>query len=237
MSTLAPDLPAGRGETLGDDLAGIGSFYIDPEGAARRIHHKWFWAGPLILVSIVAIVTGLIKMPLLEHAMESMQMPGSATPEQLAMVMKWQRFAVWFAPVGAVLVYAFDALILFATGSVLTVKASFRSYFNLIAGLSLISMLELIAGTIVLKSKQEITSVAELQPAMGLDLFMSEGSNRYLTAFLGFFSIFEVWWIVMAVLVISRAFGVSKGKAVAVVLPLLLIGLIFRVIMAGFRRG
>ncbi len=236
MSTSAPELPTGQHESFGDDLAGMGSFYIDPAGAARRVHHKWFWVGPLILVSIVSIVAAIIQTPLLEHAMESMQTSGDANPQQLAMVMKWRPFAIWGSPLGVALGYAFNALILFAASSVLSVKATFKSYFNLVAGCSLISMLALIAGTIVLKTKQEITSMAELQPALGLDIFMPEGSSKYLTAFLGFFSLFEIWWIVMAVLIISHAFHVTKAKAFAVVLPLILLGLIFRVVMAGFQR-
>ncbi len=226
MSTRSPELPSGQHASFGDDVAGMGSFYIDPAGAARRIHHKWFWVAPLILVSVVSVITGLIRLPIVEHAMESMQMPGNATPEQLATIIKWQRL----------LVYAFDALVLFATSSALGVSAKFRSYFNLVAGLSLISMLALIASTIVLKNKREITSVAELQPALGLDIFMPEGSSKYLTAFLGYFSVFEIWWVVMAVLIVSNAFRVSKGKAFSIVAPLILIGMIFRVVLAGLQR-
>jgi hypothetical protein len=235
MSTLVPELPAEQQSSFADDFAGMFSFYIDPPGAARRVHHKWFWVGPLILISVVSIITGIMRIPVVEHAMESMQMPGTATPEQLATIMKWQRILVWIAPLGAALVYAFDALILFATASVLTVKGSYRSYFNLVAGLSLISMLALIAGTVVLKTK-EVTTMAELQPALGLDIFMPEGSNKYLSAFLGYFSVFELWWIVMAVLIMSYAFRLTKGKAFMVVLPLCLLGLIFRVVMAGLQR-
>ena len=235
MSTLAPNLPTGQHESFGDDIAGMFSFYVDPAGAAKRVHHKWFWVAPLIVVSVVSIIAGIIRVPIVEHALESMQMPGTATPEQLATIMKWQRLLVWIAPLGAALVYAFNALILFAVSSVMAVKASYRSYFNLVAGLSLISLLALIAGTVILKTK-EVTNVAELQPALGLDIFMPEGSNKYLTALLGFFNIFEIWWIVMAVLIISHAFGVTRGKALAVVLPLSLLGLIFRVVMAGFQR-
>lgn len=235
MSTLAPDLPAEQHGSFADDLVGMFSFYIDPAAAARRVHHKWFWVAPLLLVSVASIVTGIIRIPVVEHAMETMQLQGTATPDQLAIAMRLQRILVFAAPVGAALVYAFDALILFASASVLAVKGSYRSYFNLVAGLSLISLLALIAGTIILKTK-EITTLAELQPALGLDIFMPEGSNKYLTAFLGYFSVFEIWWIVMAVLIISAAFRVPKSKAVIVVLPLCLLGLIFRVVMAGFQR-
>lgn len=236
MSTLAPDLPAGERESIADNVAGMFSFYIDPAGAARRVHHKWFWVAPLILVSIVSIIAGITRMPVVEHAIETMQMPGNANPQTLATIIKWQRFAVWASPVFLALGYAFIAVVLFATGSVLAVQAKFRSYFNLAAGLSLISILALIAGTIILRSKQEITSMAELQPALGLDIFMPEGSNKYLVAFLGYFTVFEIWWIVMAVLIVSQAFRVRLGRAIAVVMPVIVVGLLFKVAMAAFQR-
>jgi hypothetical protein len=55
-------------------------------------------------------------------------------------------------------------------------------------------------------------------------------------AFLGYFSIFEIWWIVMMVLIFSTAFGTTKGKAFAVVLPLIVLSLLFRVGAAVFQR-
>ncbi|MBV9225226.1 MAG: hypothetical protein JOY85_14425, partial [Acidobacteriaceae bacterium] len=48
MSTTVSGVPANRPESLADDIAGMGSFFIDPAGAARRIFHKWFWLGPLV---------------------------------------------------------------------------------------------------------------------------------------------------------------------------------------------
>jgi hypothetical protein len=76
--------------------------------------------------------------------------------------------------------------------------------------------------------------MAELRPALGFDIFLPEGSNKFLAAFLGYFSVFEIWWIVMIVLIFSAAFRVSKGKAFSVVLPLILLNVILRVGTAAF---
>jgi hypothetical protein len=78
--------------------------------------------------------------------------------------------------------------------------------------------------------------MAELRPALGLDIFLSEGTNKDATAFLGFFSIFEIWWIVMMALIFSTAFRVSKGKAFAAILPLVIVSILLRVAVAALQK-
>ena len=116
------------------------------------------------------------------------------------------------------------------------IGAKFRALFNVVAGCSVIQVLSAIAALIIVKAKGEPSTMAELRPALGLDIFLPEGSNKYLGALLGYFSIFEIWWIVMMILVISAAFRVPKGKAFAAILPLILLSICFRLIGAVFSR-
>src|SRR5581483_1583020 len=103
MSTLVPDLPLEPRESFADDLAGMGSFFIDPEGAARRAFNKWFWIGPLIVVSIVAIVTQLVRLPITQQVMETMPLPNGATQaqwdKQMQVSLMVQHIAVWCSPI------------------------------------------------------------------------------------------------------------------------------------------
>jgi len=55
-------------------------------------------------------------------------------------------------------------------------------------------------------------------------------------AFIGYFSVFEIWWILMLWLTFAAAFRVSKTKALAVILPLVLINLVWRIGAAAFQR-
>jgi len=80
----------------------------------------------------------------------------------------------------------------------------------LVAGCGLIQALAAIAALIVLKGKGEVSTREELRPALGLDIFLPEGTNKFLSAFLGYFSVFEIWWIVMMVLIFAAAFRVSN---------------------------
>jgi hypothetical protein len=227
-------------ETFVDDLAGMGSFFIDPQGAARRVFHKWFWVGPLVLFSIVTVIANYVMTPMVQHVLEVSPIPAAASPEQyqrgMDMAMTIQRVSMYFSPVIVALILALQALVVFAACSVLTIDVKFRWVFNLVAGCSLIQMLASVASLAILKGKGEISTMAELRPALGLDIFLPEGTNKYATAFLGYFSIFEIWWIVMMVLVFSAAFRVSKGKAFAAILPLLIVSILLRIGAAVFQK-
>jgi hypothetical protein len=238
MSTFVPDLPLEPGESFTDDLAGMGSFFIDPEGAAKRAFNKWFWVGPLIVVSIVAIVTQMVRLPITQQVMETMPLPNGVTQtqwdKQMQVSLMVQHIAVWCSPILVVVFYAFQAVVLFAMCSILTVNAKFRTLFNIVAGCSLIATLESIASVIVLKMKAPVSTMAELKPPLGLDIFLSEGSNKFLMGFLSYFTVFNIWWIIMMVLVLATAFRISKGKAFAIVLPLIVLGLALIMVGAMF---
>jgi hypothetical protein len=239
MATTMPGSSA-QSETLANDLAGMGSFFIDPPGAARRVFHKWFWIGPLVVFSIVSMVASYLMLPMVQHVLEVSPIPAGSSPEQyqsgMDVAMTIQRVSMYFSPAIVAVILALQALVIWATCSVLTIDVKFRWLFNLVAGCSLIQVLASIASLAILKGKGEISTMAELRPALGLDIFLPEGTNKYATAFLGYFSIFEIWWIVMMVLVFSTAFRVSKGKALAAVLPLIMVSILLRMGAAAFQR-
>lgn len=240
METVVPDLPVPQPESFLNDVTGTFNFLIDPKGAARHVHSKWFWVAPVILMSIIGIAAGIMMQPIVRHVLEVTPPPPNVSPEQyqrsMAIGVKISQFMVYLAPIMVIVTVAIDALVLFATCSVMSVKASFRSLFNLAAGTALITSLAALATAAVLVGKGEVSTQAELRPPLGLDIFMPETANKYLVAFVGYFSVFELWWIVMTVLVISAAFKVDKGKAAMIVTPLVLLGLLARVGGAIFQR-
>ncbi|HEX4231790.1 MAG TPA: YIP1 family protein [Bryobacteraceae bacterium] len=240
MEAMVPELPDQHSDSFLSYVTGMFNFLIDPKAAARYVHSKWFWVAPVILMSIIGLAAGIIMQPIVRHVLEVTPPPPNANPEQyqrsMAIGIKIAQFGAYLAPVGVIVTVAIDALVLFATCSVMSVKASFRALFNLAAGTALITTLASLASVAVLMGKGEVSTQAELRPPLGLDIFMPETANKYLVAFLGYFSIFELWWIVMTVLVISAAFKVDKAKAVMIVTPLVLLGLLARLGGAIFQR-
>lgn len=239
MATLVPEIPA-ESRGFGSDLAGMFDFFLSPSGAARHLFRKWFWVGPLIVISIVSFIVQYSMLPITRHVLEIAPIPSGASPEQyqrgIEIGLMIQRIMAFLAPIWVAALMAISAGILLAMCSVTAVRANFRALFNLVAGCGLISMLAYVAGLIIIKAKGDISTMAELRPPLGFDIFMPEGANKFLTAFLGYFSVFEIWWLVMMILIISAAFKVSKGKAFGVVLPLVILNIGFRLVGAAFQK-
>jgi hypothetical protein len=240
MATVAPELPADQPENLSSDALGMFNFFIDPAAAAKYVFRKWFWVAPLILVGAVSLLLYYMTLPMIQHVLEVTPPPANTPPEQyqrgMEIGMMIQRVVAILMPLWIAIIWAVSALIMFAMCSVTSVNAKFLWLFNLLAGCSLIPLLGGIASFAILKAKGEVSTMAELRPALGLDIFMPEGTNKYAVAFVGYFSVFELWWIVMMVLVFSAAFRVSKGKAFSIVLPLVVLAILFRVVGAAFQR-
>jgi Yip1 domain len=238
MATLTPELPM-QHESFADDLAGIPSFFIDPPGAAKRVHTKWFWVGALIVSAVVTVVIGVMSAPILQHVLEIAPIPQGRTPEQyqkgIEIGLMIQKILTYCSAILGAAFFAIMAATLLGMSSIMGVKAKFLELFNLVAGCNLIQVLAGIATLIIIKAKGEISTMAELQPPLGLDIFLPETANKMLLAFLGYFSIFNIWWCVMMILVFSAAFKVSKGKAFAAVAPLILIGLLWKIGTAAMQ--
>ena len=229
-------------ETAGiaSDLAGVPSFFIDPESAAKRVHSKWFWVVALLISSIIGIAVGVYMIPMITHVTEIAPIPDGVTQEQHDQGVAFARiaikFGVYLSPILTALIWAIIAGILLAISTVSGVAAKFGSLFNLVGGCWLIQSLGSIATAIILHFKGDISTQAELKPPMGFDIFLPEGTNKYLMAAGGSFSIFQIWWVVMMALIFSAAFRVSKGKSFAVVLPLWIIGLLLSLVGAIFQK-
>ena len=240
MATLVPDMPREQPENFATDLAGMGNFFIDPAGAAKRVFSKWFWIGPVLLYSIVSITAGYLLTPMVRHVLEVSPIPSNLSPEQyqrnIEIGMLIQRIFVFLAPVTAAALFALSAVILLASSAILSIQTKFLWLFNFVSGCALIQLLAPIASVVILKGKGDVSTMAELRPPLGLDIFLAEGTNKYLMALLGYFSVFEIWWVVMAVLIFRTAFRVSKAKAFAAILPLILLSIIFRLGGAVFQR-
>jgi len=231
-------VPAAEPESPMSDFSGMFNFFIDAQAAAKRLRRKWFWIAPLILASIVVIVLGVLNMPLMQQAMMNQPAPPNMDPARYQRGMEVglmiQKVAIYLSPVIMVVFWAIMALIVYATCSVISIQARFIELFNLMAGLSLITVLQGIVQAVILHAKGEPSGVADMQPAIGLDIFAPQGTNHVLVALLGFVNVFEIWMIVMAVLILAAAYRITKGKAFVAILPLFALALLLKLVGAFF---
>ena len=220
------------------DLAGVFDFLIDPQAAARRLPRKYFWLAPLAIISIVTVIVGVMNFPLVQQALSNQPPPPNMSPEQFQQRLRIgfviQQVLVYLSPLVIVAATAVCAGVVLFCSTAIGMKARFLELFNFVAGLSIFDALRAIATTIIIHFKGEPSSMADLQPALGLDIFAPAGMNRIAVGFLGYFNVFEVWEIVMAILIFAAAYRVSKGKALIAVGPIFLLGLLLRLIGAVF---
>src|SRR4051794_40514904 len=103
MATASPNVPTGQSETLAANLPGMPSFLFDPARAAKYVHSKWFWVGPIVVFSLVSIAAGLLMMPIVQHVLEVAPIPDGVTPERyqrgIAIGTMIQKAAIFLAPV------------------------------------------------------------------------------------------------------------------------------------------
>jgi hypothetical protein len=241
MATEQNALAAEAPEGFLSNFTGMFNFLMDPGGAAKRLPRKFFWIAPLIVVSIIYMVCGFSNIPLVQQAVANQPPPANANPEQfqrgMQMVLTFQRIGIYLAPLIFLVISAASALIVLAGASILALKARFLELFNLMAGLSLIGALKIVAATVILHAKGEPSSLADLQPPLGLDIFAPVGMSKVLVAFLGFCNIFELWEFVMAIAIIVVFYRTTIAKAVTAVVPLFAVALLLSLVGAIFSRG
>ncbi len=225
---------------MASGLVGMFNAFVDPAGLAKAVKAKLFWLWPLILVSIIFIVFGNLMLPYTLQLGEVRLAQQNVPPERLENARNMTRtitqVIVYLVPVFIVLFTMLGAWLVAVTGSIVGLRAKFRDIFNLMMATSLIASLQYIATYIVLRSKgDEITSQEQMTPAFGLDIFIP--AHGVLLTLLNFFSIFQIWSLVILALALASLSGSTKGKAFAAITPAWLIPLIFRIIGSMFGGG
>jgi hypothetical protein len=228
-------------------LIGMLNVFVDPGATAKRVPAKLFWLWPLITLAIIYMVFSYLMLPYTLQLVDArinqqMQQRGLA-PDQIErarhMADTFSQFTGFVTPVIIIGILALLAWLVTLTGSMVGLRTKFRDVFSLMAACSLISALQYAATYIVIKTKgDEIQSPEQLQPPFGIDIFF-QSAHGALLAFLNFFSIFEIWYLVVLVFGLAYLTGSSKGKAFAAITPAWVLPLIFRVVgaMIGGTSG
>jgi hypothetical protein len=224
---------------------GMLNAFVDPMGLAKQVKAKLFWLWPLITICIVYIVMGYLMLPytmqLVDFSMQQRAASQSISPERMEtarnMAHMFSQVGIAFTPVFVVGILALLAWLVVVTGSMVGLRAKFRDVFSLMAACSLITSLQVIATYIVVRTKgDEIQSPEQLMAPFGADIFIQDIHGAML-GFLNFFSIFEIWYLVILGLSLAYLTGSSKGKAFAAITPAWIIPLLLVVVRAKFSPG
>jgi Yip1 domain len=195
---------------------------LDPESAAQRLNHKAAWLYPLLIVGLGGIALGLANLPLLTRLIEA-SLPTGLTNEQIEHTLRnartYQRIGIFFTPVMLLFKWAILAWILFMSCVLADIKVSFKHLFALLAQCSLLLFLQDLTIYIIIRLKgDQAQSIADMTPRLGLDLILT-GLSKPMAALVGYFSVFNIWYIVALTLALSFLGGCSKMKAFIAIIP------------------
>jgi len=224
--------------TFSDALSGMLNAFVDPQATAKQAVKKGFWIWPLLILCVAVGIYSWLLAPIRLQVMQT-NPPPNLTHEQFEKaypVIKTFTYAgVIIGPVIVILMALLSAWLVNLTCTVVGVQTKFRHVFSLVTACSLITILQLVASYIVIRMKgEDIQSVQELQPPFGLDIFFS-GLKGPLLAILNFFSIFQIWYILVLGLALAYMARTSKGKAFAAITPGWLVPLLFMVVASFFQ--
>ena len=229
--------------SVGDGFIGMLNIFVDPAGAAKRIPAPLSWVWPVITLCIIYVVSGYLMLPytmnLIDLRISQQIGQQNAQPEQAERARTITHMIYQFIPVATpviiILFILLFAWLVSAMGSIAGLRAKFRDIFSLMAACSLIPALQSIATYIVLHTKgDEITSQEQLTPPFGLDIFLQD-IHGALFALVNFFSIFQIWYLIVLTFGLAYLAKSSKGKAFFAITPAWLLPLVIRVIQGMFQ--
>jgi hypothetical protein len=232
--------------SVGDGVVGMLNVFVDPAGTAKRVPAPLSWLWPLITLTIIYVVFGYLMMPYIMSLIDlriNQQISQQNTPVEQAERARNVAHAIYqFYPL-AIPVFSILFLLLFAwlvsaMGSMAGLRAKFRDIFSLMLACQLIQVLQApIASYIVLHAKgDEITSQDQLTPPFGLDIFLQD-IHGALFGLVNFFSIFEIWYLIVLTFGLAALGKSSKGKAFFAITPAWVLPLMIKVVQAIFQSN
>ena len=205
----------------------------EPGAVFERLREKPSFWRPFIAICVVQLVLGVLQLPYTKAAMAAQfaQMParaGGGAPDPS----KFATIGLLFVPIGLLLLFLISAALLWVLVSVFAGDAKFATLLSVATYVGITFVLLSVAGlaTLMLKGVQGITSPADLQPALGLDLLVPE-AGRFTTALLKAFNPFSIWGVILTAIGIQTTHRTSKGTAYTVAAVAFVIGTL---IGAGF---
>jgi Yip1-like protein len=230
---------------IASGIVGMLNVFVDPAATAKRIPAKLSWLWPLIIIGVIYTVFGYLLLPYtiqladtaIADRVAQQGLPSAQIERAQALAHTFSQVAVGFTPIFFIVVLLILAWLVNVMGSVTGARAKFRDVFSLMAACALIPALQYVASYIVVRFKgDEIRSVEQLTPPFGLDIFFQD-LHGVAHTLVNFFSIFEIWYLVVLTVGLAHLTRSSKGKAFAAITPAWIIPLLLRMIQSAFAPG
>ena len=196
----------------------------EPGAVFARVGERPRFLAPFVGLAVVQMILAYLALPYAQAAMHAMvaQTPQGASAPDPA---KFAILGVIFAPIGLLIGLLISTVLLWVLVSLVGGEAKFGTLLSIVTYAGATSILLGIAGVAVLmlKGVGAVTSPADLQPALGLDL-LAPDAGRFLTAFLKAVNPFTIWGMILTAIGIQTALKSPKQAAYTAAIIAFLIG-------------
>jgi hypothetical protein len=202
------------------DAMRLARVLVSPRAVFDEQRDKPTWFLPWLVVAIICIVIGIIQAPytmrMIQLALEARgtaaQVPASAMQTQATIgSVVAPIFFLIFGAIGAGILY----LILAVTGS----SVRYRAMLSAMIFSQAVLPIQYVLQAVILRMRGApdvaISSMADAQPALGLNLLLSAEatSSHFLSALLGGIGPLPIWALIITAVGIMRLDNVKKGAA------------------------
>jgi len=211
---------------------------LEPTAVFERVRERPKVLAPFLVICVLQIVIGAINLPFTQAAMHAMAAARPAAPAGAPDPAKFAVIGLIFVPVALLIAYLIGAVLLWILTSLISGEAKFTTLFSVTTYASITGVLLAVAGVAVLRLRgiDSVTSMADLQPALGLDLLVPD-AGRFLTAVLKAINPFSIWGLVLTAIGVTVTHKTTKGMGYAIATVAFLIGVVFAAGIAGMFGG
>jgi len=226
----------GGSAPAGGFLRSIIDIFVDPVKVFQRIEAGLAWWKPFIVVCAVGIVLGYLMLPFHRKLIELN--PRGLSEEQLQPALKFLPLGLITTPIVLVIIYLIVAGIVHLVINIMSSRSSFKKTLSLISFCGLITILEQVIGTVVLKMRgvEGVESAADLRFSLSLAPLLGEGKDL-LNAVLQSLSIFQIWYYVVLIMGLAAIFKMSRKAAIIAALPMWILSVLMLWLGGKFQGG
>jgi hypothetical protein len=226
---------------VADGLVGLVNVFVDPKTTAEKVPSRMSWLWPVIVLLIgYGVVTYLMTpftMQMMDATIKQRNLPPEQAEQALAVGRTIGQVISYLTPVLGIAFIALFALLVKVVYSMMDIRPKFHDVFSLLAACSIIPFLQVAANYVVLRAKGDpVESAEQMQQPFGLDIFM-QGLHGAAFAFVHFFSIFEIWYLIVLIFGLTFLTRSTKMQALIASTPVWLLPLAMVMIGAMFQKS
>lgn len=223
-----------------DGLVGLLNVFVDPQTTARKVPSRLSWLWPVVVLLVGYLVVQYLMSPytiqLIDASIAQRGVPPEQAEQARAMGHTIGVGLSYVAPILGIAFIALFALLIKVMYSMMDIRPRFRDVFSMLAACSVILLFQAIAIYVVLRTKGDpVENAEQMQPPFGLDIFM-QGVHGVGLAFVHFFSIFEIWYLVVLVFGLAYLTKSTRIQALIAITPVWLLPLAIAMIGAMFQK-